>query len=364
MKKVCILSSVHPLHDMRIFHKEAKSLANAGYSVSYIVQHDRSEDIDGIQIHALNKPKNRIERINKVKKELYEKALQEDAEIYHFHDPELIPVGLKLKKHGKKVIYDVHEDVPRQILTKHWIPKPLRTTISKTFEQYENRAALRFDRVAAATPFIEERFRKLGCNSVNINNYPILDEWLSTEMDWAKKEQAVCYVGGISKVRGAFENIQAVAGKDMKLLLAGRFADQNEQIQAEQMDGWGNTEFLGYLDREGIAETFKRSMAGLVTLHPTKNYVDALPVKMFEYMAAGLPVIASNFKILEEIVEHHQCGICVNPLSTKEIADAAEWIVNHPNEAQAMGENGRKAVLETFNWKQESSKLLALYEKL
>ncbi len=116
--KVCILTSVHPPFDVRIFHKEAKSLVKAGYDVTLIAQHDKEEIVDGVKIINLQKPRNRIERMTKTVSELYQKALRVDADIYHFHDPELIPVGKALKKRGKAIIYDVHEDYYESIKLK------------------------------------------------------------------------------------------------------------------------------------------------------------------------------------------------------------------------------------------------------
>jgi len=105
-------------------------------------------------------------------------------------------------------------------------------------------------------------------------------------------------------------------------------------------------------------------MAGLVTLHPIVNYIDALPVKMFEYMVAGIPVIASNFSLWREIIEGNKCGLCVDPLNPSEIAKAIDYIMTHPAEAQQMGKNGLRAVQEQYNWDIEEKKLLALYEQL
>ena len=361
--KVCILTSVHYPFDTRIFHKEAKTLRSAGYEVILIAQHKKEETVDGIKIIPLKKPRNRVERMTKIVWQAYRAALTTDADIYHFHDPELIPIGLLLKGGGKKVIYDIHEDAPKQNLSKTYIPKYLRKPISFFIEAIEAFSAKRFDGVITATPFINERFLKMGANAVNINNYPIVSELSVEDSNWEKKERAVCYVGGIAKIRGAFEMVQAIGKTDYQLILAGDFEPGLEE-RLRQLHGWKKVEALGFVYRNGVRDAMSRSIAGLVLFHPEPNHIDSQPNKMFEYMSAGLPVIASNFSLWKEIVEGNKCGICVDPLNPREIAEAIQWMIEHPNEAKAMGENGRRAVEERYNWENEEKKLLELYAKL
>ena len=361
--KVCILTSVHPPFDTRIFHKEAKSLGKAGYDVTLIAQHERADVVDGIRIVPLPKPKNRLERMTKTVWEAYRAARKIDADIYHFHDPELIPVGLLLKFHGKRVIYDVHEDVPRQNLSKPYIPAVLRKPISLMIWALEAFSARRFDGVITATPFINRRFLELGANAVNVNNYPLASELYTAENQWKNKEKVVCYVGGIARIRGAFEMVEAIGKTKYRLLLAGNI-ESDIETSLKQMSGWRQVEALGFVDREGVRATIGRSMGGVVVLHQTINYIDALPVKMFEYMSAGIPVIASNFPLWREIVEGNECGICVDPLNPEEIAKAIQFIIDHPAEAEQMGKNGRRAVEERYNWSMERKKLMDLYRKL
>ncbi|MCL0034121.1 glycosyltransferase family 4 protein [Thermodesulfovibrionales bacterium] len=362
--KVCILTTAHPPFDTRIFHKQAKSLVKAGYDVTLIVRHDRAEAIDGVRILPLEKPANRLTRMLKTTWQVWQKAVKQKASVYHFHDPELIPVGLFLKLQGRKVIYDVHEDVPRQILSKHWIAKPLRKIIAWLVERVENFAAKRFDAVVTATPFIRERFRRLSSNVVDVNNFPILSELHLPNLNWSKKERAVCYVGGISRIRGIYKMIEAMAQTNVKLLLAGRFSSADERNRAVTMPGWDRVEELGQLNRDEVKGTLLRSKAGLSVLFPVPNYVISQPTKMLEYMSAGIPVIASDFPLWKEIIEGNQCGICVNPLNPGAIAQAIRWIVDNPDEAKRMGENGRRVVVEKYNWEQEAEKLLLLYEEL
>lgn len=363
-RKIFHLTSVHPVTDTRIFYKECKTLAAAGYDVNLIVQHDKDEEVDGVKIKGVDRPKNRIERMTKTVKQVYERALEVDADVYHFHDPELIFVGLKLKRKGKKVIYDVHEDVPRQILSKGYINPALRGLTGWIIEKIEDFAARRFDYIITATPHIRERFLQLNSRAIDINNYPILEELYIPDCNWDNKERTVCYIGGITRERGILQMVQAVEGLDGKLFLAGNFSSEELRRECLQQKGWDNVVELGFVNRNEVRDILAKSMAGLVVLHPIVNYIDALPVKMFEYMSAGIPVIASHFPLWRDIVEGNNCGICVDPLNVDEIGEAIKWIMDNPEQARKMGENGRKAVEEVYNWEKEGEKLIKIYEEL
>ena len=357
--RICHLSSVHSADDVRIFVKECRGLFKAGYEVTFVVPHE-----DGVKIAGLARPKSRGERMLKTTRQVYERAVAVDAELYHFHDPELIPVGLCLKRKGKKVLYDVHEDVPRQVLSKSWIPVLLRKVISALVERMENYAARRFDGLVTATPYIRDRFRKVNKKTVAINNYPLLAELYLPETDWGAKEKKVCYIGGISRARGIGEMIDAIAMTEHSLLLAGRFSSSAMRDAAAGKEGWRKVLELGQISRGEVKKVLSRSMAGLVVLHPQPNYINSHPIKMFEYMSAGIPVIASDFPLWREIVEGNGCGICVDPFDPKEIAKAINWLAAHPREAQQMGENGRSAVESRYNWEQEEDELLKVYHEL
>lgn len=363
--KVCHFTSVHPAYDTRIFYKECCSLAIAGYDTVLIAPDCIDTTKNGVNIKGVSNIKGgRIKRFIFTAWRTYKKAIATNSDIYHFHDPELLPYGLLLKWRGKAVIYDVHEDVPEDILTKDWIPFFARKLIAVVFKSFENWAAKHMSYVITATPFIRDRFLRLRCNALVVHNYPILNELFLPE--WSRKERAVCYVGGISDIRGVFEMIEAIGRTDAKLLLAGQFSpiNQDQRDKASLLSGWGKVEELGYLNRDGVKQTLARAMAGLVILHPVINHIDSLPVKMFEYMAAGIPVIASNFPLWREIIERNNCGICVNPLDSAEIAAAITWICDHPMEAKVMGENGRHAVVEQYNWEREKETLLQIYKSL
>ncbi|MBE9059133.1 glycosyltransferase family 4 protein [Sphaerospermopsis sp. LEGE 08334] len=364
-RNVCHLTSVHYWQDTRIFLKECTSLAASGYTTYLVAPNAPNEAKNLVNFQGVKKFKtSRILRFTKTVWDTYDLAVSIDADLYHFHDPELIPVGLLLKLQGKKVIYDVHEDVPGDILTKDWIPTPFRKLTALAFEKLENFAAPKFDAIVTATPFIRQRFLKLNPLTIDINNYPILTELVTPESSSPEKEKSVCYVGGICQIRGILEMVQAIGMTDTTLLLGGTFSNAGEKVKAESLTGWQNVRALGQLNRQEVADVLSRSVAGLVLFCPAPNHVDAQPNKMFEYMSAGIPVIASNFPLWREIIEGNNCGICVDPLNPQEISEAIQYLINHPEAAAEMGKNGSQAVETKYNWEQEAQKLLSLYQEL
>jgi glycosyltransferase involved in cell wall biosynthesis len=360
------LTSVHPRFDTRIFVKMCRSLVDHGVAVALVVADGKgSEDCDGISIYDVGVSNGRLDRIRRAPGRVLKKAVELDADLYHFHDPELIPVGLKLKRMGKHVIFDSHEDVPQQMLDKPYLNPPLRWLLAQGLSLLERWACARFDGVVAATPFIRDKFLRINPATVDVNNFPLLDELVS-EVPWTEKRAEVCYIGSIDRIRGILEICDAMGRvKSLaRLNLGGRFNSRDLKQQAQQFPGWARVNALGYIDRDGVRSILARSMAGLVTLHPARNYIDALPVKMFEYMSAGIPVIASDFPLWREIIVENDCGLMVDPLNPPQIAEAIDYLVNHPAEAERMGRNGRKAVLEHYNWPREERKLLEFYKPI
>lgn len=342
-------------------------MALAGYEVAFIVPHEREEIISGVQIIPLPQPKSRFDRMFTTTRALLKRAMALNADIYHFHDPELIPVGLWLRFRGKKVIYDVHEDVPKQVMSKQWIPSRLRMGIAKSVEWLERYASKRFSAVITATPHIAARFENYGAKVMTVCNYPKLEEFHVEPLKHQEiREFSVCYVGSISKIRGLEVMLEALhhCGPQVELMLAGTFANATEREWAVQHPGWKKVRELGQLNRAQVADTIQKSIVGLVVLHPTVNYVDALPIKLFEYMAAGLPVIASDFPKWKEIVEKAGSGFCIPPFEVSELVGHIEWFLANPEEARKMGAKGRQAVLQHYNWNAEESKLIDLYQEL
>lgn len=363
--KVAHLTSVHSRYDARIFLKECCSLSNR-YNIHLLVADGKGNELcNNISIIDVGFFPGRKNRVINATKAIFNQALHVNADIYHLHDPELIPIGLKLKKYGKKVIFDAHEDFPKQILTKPYLPLILRKLISNCAMLGEHILLKKIDGIVSATPFINNKFIKTNNNIVNINNYPIIGE-LQSINSCERILGEVCYIGGISVERGIKEVLEALTltKNNVSLTLAGKFHSPKLEQEITNDIGWQKTNFLGFLGRSEIKELLSTTQIGLVTLHPTISYLDSLPVKLFEYMCAGIPVIASDFPLWREIVLKHNCGLCVDPQDPKAIAKAIDYLIDNPDVAEKMGKNGFKAVQSEFNWQNEESKLLRFYEKL
>lgn len=361
MHKICHFTSAHNCDDVRIFLKESCSLAQEGNEV-YLVAEGADHQINGVNIVGCgNKPEERKARFLDFTKKIYRKALELDCDVYHFHDPELLPYGIKLKNAGKKVIFDSHEDVPAQIMSKYWIPASLRWGVSKLYKAYESYAVAKFDAVITATPAIAKKFEGRAKKVVVINNYPRLDDIVFQTKPFEERPAAVCYAGGLDAIRGGKVMVEAIEDlQDMELVLAGPCDENIKGIISQGK----NVKYMGQVNRKRINDMYGDSIAGLVLLHPLERYKVSKPVKMYEYMAAGLPFICSDFPSWRKLVNDTGAGICVPWNDVDAIREAICRLVNNRELAQNMGRQGRKFVKEKYNWNIEARKLLELYENI
>jgi len=369
--KVVHLTSVHSAADPRIFHKECRSLARAGFDVTVVGPHREDTTRDAVRIQAIRKSASRAVRMTLTAWRAYSRASRANADVYHFHDPELLLFGLLLRMHGKKVIYDIHEDMPKDILSKHYLPAWSRPLISRLIEGIESFACTRFSALVAVTPSIADRFVPLNRRTVVVHNFPYVEEIVSPALDvpWEQRRQSVTYVGGITVQRAIREMVSAMAllpaSLPATLELAGiENADEADSQALRKDPGWYRVRHHGLLDQPTTFRLLHQVRAGLVLFHPEPNHVEAMPQKIFEYMGAGLPVIASDFPLWRKIIGESGCGIFVDPRSPEQIAHAIEYVLTHPIEAELMGRRGRDAVLARFNWRSEADKLVELYREL
>jgi glycosyltransferase involved in cell wall biosynthesis len=370
--RVAHLSSVHRADDARIFWKECQSLARAGYDVCFVVPGDREfppegSEVrrDGVNIIVLKRRANRLGRMLLMPLDLVRAGLRQNARIFHFHDPELIPLGLLLRMLGHRVIYDVHEDLPRAILYKEWIPPTLRGAAAFIAGMVEWVAGRALSGVVAATPVIARRFPVR--RTAVVQNFARLSELLPLDGIPYAKRRVVAYLGTITAARCAVEVVEAIAKverfPELSLVMVGPAAPSLVG-ELSGLPGWSRVEYRGVQDRCGVGRLLGEARMGLVLYHPMQAYIDAQPVKLFEFMAAGIPVISADFPRFRELVEGAGCGLCVPPRDVAAIASAMEWLFEHPAEAAEMGGRGREFVMGTMNWECEETKLLGFYERI
>lgn len=357
--KVCMLSSVHSADDIRIVQKEARSLSRAGHEVTVVARPPCPGDVGDIEFKLIELPEvSRWKRPWVFGRAAVALAQSAKPDVVQFHDPELIPFVLRLRSLGCKVIYDVHEDVPADIYSKNWIPRWFQPVVAFGSELVERSTAHRFDAIVAATPAIAERFRAYGASVILVRNSVRLDEFIEPNFATRRKRQAV-YVGHTSFNRGLVEMVEACTAAELTLVLAGSIG------LAEA--GWlkkssADVTYRGKLSRSEIAILLNQSLIGLCLFRPEPNHFYAMPTKVFEYMAAGLPVVTSDLPKCREIVETAGCGFSVSLDDRKTLADKLSMLAAVPQRAIELGLAGRAAVSRDYNWEDDAAELRKLYD--
>jgi len=365
-------TSVHVFTDNRIFFKMCRSAVARNHDVHLLAQscHDRDEEaeIDGVHVHLFARPKNRSHRVLLLGWRLFRHARMRPAHVYHIHDPELIPFFLILSFQGRRVIFDMHENL-RVAASRAWIPRALRPLAGKLFNLMIDVSLRRFPVIFAETSY-KSSFPSIK-ESVDILNYPDLRDFPRDPLAMPK-ETAIGYMGRLSEGRGILKILTALRilkdrGEGVRFDCIGNTALGSEQKKIdEKIESLGIGDlcrFLGYKTPQEGYKVLGSCMVGIAVLEPHENYVESYPTKLFEYMALGLPVVASNFPLYQRIVEGEACGLCVDPSRPEELADAVLFLVKNRTAAAEMGLRGMAAVRERYSWKHEFEKLDRFYSK-
>ena len=359
-------TTVHPRDDSRIRSKELGSLARAfDGQVALYVQDGLGDELDardGYKVVDTGPRLGRLPRMIIGGWRMFRAVLKARPRVAHFHDPELLPWGILLQLAGVKVVYDVHEDVPRQVQHNPRLPAIAQRLLPPFVSLAEWVGGLVVSGFVVPTQTIFDRFP--ARKTVLVRNFPLLEELQSpSPTPMRDRPGEFTYVGAISEVRNIYAMIRAVTRTQppAQLRLAGRFAVPETEQRARAMSEWSSVRFEGWKSREGVADILADGRAGLVVLKPVEHEMVTLPIKLFEYMAAGLPVISSDFPVWREIVESADCGLMVDPLDLDAITAAMQWILDNPDLAEAMGTRGRRAVESHYNWEPEGAALVAFY---
>jgi glycosyltransferase involved in cell wall biosynthesis len=361
--KIVHFSTVHPATDARVFHKECLSLHEAGFDVTLYARCQADAVVSGVQVRRVDEFTGRFRRIAFAPLVLVRRLMKERADLYHFHDPELLPLGIVLRIFGKRVVYDAHEWVRGDVGSKPYLSKPVAKALSGIVGLVEQVSSRMLSHVVAATPFIAAQF-PIDRVTV-IHNYPDLSELgADSNVPWSDREPAVAYVGGLNDERCGRQLLEAVdllvASKSgIRLLVAGTVDDGIDPTGHEGVD------YLGVISRTEVAALLQRVRCGVVLLSDLRNFQDSMPTKFFEYLAAGLPVVvSSSARLVADLATELGCGVAVDATDPKDIAIAIARVVESAGEAERMGLLGKAAVLDRFNWATESGRLVQLYDRL
>lgn len=265
-KRICHITTVHASNDTRIYIKECQSLSEAGCEVSLVAPDDSLNFINSpIRLEFIPREPNRFFRLIRGQWHAFKKACKIKADLYHFHDPELIPLGLILKTMGKKVIYDVHEDLPRQILTKNWLPLWSRKIIATIAEFVEWIGAKFFDGIVIVAPVQQHRFP--SHKTIMVQNFPIREEFLELDLkNYSNRPPYFAYIGGITVIRGIKEMVKSLeymANSQVNLILAGKFSTEKLSREIKLLHGWNKVQYEGFVGRKEVVEILKKQKLGL-----------------------------------------------------------------------------------------------------
>lgn len=360
---VCHLSSVHIRTDVRVFYKQCRALAEAGFLVHLVVADGKGNQYkDGVVIHDIGKYQSRKRRFISAPIKVLMQAMKIKAEIYQIHDPELLPIAVILKfLRGKPVIYDIHECYAEAFLQKDYLSLVLRRFLSGLIK-YLERGSLRFiDQGIAATEHIAEQFQDIP----TIHNYPILAEWDKVENKIERyQSRNICYIGNITKERGIGQIVTALAEVDARLHLAGRFEPEKYREELLTLPGYAKVIEYGYVDRTQAAEIFSKCALGVVLFDKSPNHLYSLSTKIFEYMAAGLPVLVSDLPTNIELIQRSGAGLYLDPADTQKLTETLTEILDNPDYLAQMGSKGKQLVNTELSWEREQETYLDIYYEL
>lgn len=371
-KHVCFVNSAFNREDALIVYRQGKSLVEAGYRVSYLLRDGQpDEKRHGIEMISVGQPAESLKERLKSNNKIYKPFLKDfHADVYQISEPELLPLGMWLKKQGRKVVYNLREYYPDYYARKTR-NKVLQKMIHYACEKYFGYVSKRIDGVFNCMPEMHDYIKQvMPCKHfVDTANFPVVnkDFTLSYE-DYCKREPIISYFGSIYTISCQEEILQALEKfPNVKYLLAGVFYQEEQQEKLEKYPAWKQVTFKKGFKREELPSIINCSIMGNVvkdfdqTETPQGSYSI---IKIFETMEAAVPVILAKVPLYEQMVEKYHCGICVRPHSVEDFKNAIEYLLFHKKEAYEMGQNGRRAVIEEFSWDSQAKGYLRVMNEL
>jgi len=365
---IAVITTVHDPNDTRIYHRQIASLVKHGFNIIYCCKEIPKTEL-GVKIILLQQFGNKILRILLSPLGAFFTALKlKEAQVFHLHDPELIITGLLLKLFGKKVVFDLHEDVPSQILTKNWIAPFLRRFVSRLYSRLESFSLKWFDLVITVTQPIVDRLKANGIQKISmVRNFPIKNELVSSEWKaMATRNYDAVDLGEASVPRGLKIMVEAVleSEKIQSLLIMGRLNPEDFLQNYKTHKNFSRINYVGTKNRKEVAQLLNDSKIGIVPLPGNPNNLVGYPTKLFEYMSCSLPVIASDLPLIKEINDVAHCALLYSSESSLELKKRLDELIDDADLLDELGKNGRLAIDSVYSWEAEEKQLFELYESL
>ena len=364
MIRVCHMTSSHGSNDARIFKKECTSLAKAGYKV-FLVAPGKSRVENGVFICGVPKRLGRLERMLFVTHDIYKQAKALNADIYHFHDPELLPYGIKLAKKGKKVIFDSHENYVAQIKTKDYLPRITRNLIARIYQCYETHACAYYSAVITPCRFNGESiFEGRAHRTAFVGNKALNYEQSSLPMK-SNTKATICCLGSLTHARGITHLVKASHLAEVKLILCGPITEKYLK-ELQTMPEYENVEYRGVLEPEELVGVMSECFAGAaVGLNRGQYlYVDTLPTKVADYLLNGLPVLLYKSPFNQQFIEESKCGVIVDTDNIESFAKSIKELQLRAKNDECLPERCRLYAIKHLLWDSDEKELLALYDEI
>jgi len=361
-KSICIVAPVHYYDDVRVFKKQAISLASDCFTVKLYsrANHDFLEE--GVQVVATPTFKGRIKRFLYLPV-LAMKLIRDRSDVYLLHNPDTLPILFILKLFGRKVVYDTHEDFSKRILMRGWLPSVLRPILAKLIEFSEKVAYFISDGFIVTQKALVEKY---GTECFLVENAPIVSKELTEKVENSYAEISrdnkltssfkLIYVGGISVDRGIIDilNGLTIINEDFfcELILIGPAPDELLTVMKEH-EAWKYVSYKGRLLQHNAFSWMRCADVGLIWLRDIGDYSETSPNKLFEYGAMGIPFIATNFQLWKSKLSGYKSGVYIEPESLEQFVSSVKFFYNNPQERSLMGSNGHSFVHEKYNWSTE-----------
>jgi len=369
--QIMIISSVHTWNDTRILFREAETLSSHYNVELHAVSPFKRRNHNRVEVVGLPHFPRWARPVSWFV--LGWRAWRSNAAVVHFHDPELLPLGVLLVFLGKKVIYDVHEDVCQDILQKVWLPKFLRVISCGIYRFWECLGDYCLSAIVAVTEKIASAFH--NPRTVVIKNYPPLEYFKSIKpRDYQRVPDSplrLVYVGSLNRNRGSTHIIEALSflpsNFEYHLDVVGSFPEERgleSEIMTAVRPVAGHVTLHGRVEFPDAVEIMSRADIGLICTQPTVNDLSGLPLKLFEYMAAGLGVIVSDFPLWHQYLESYPTHEFVDPTSPEMIGKGITRLAEKLNDGSSVVEQDRRRMIEKFDWAPEGNKLLRLYSEI